>query len=71
MLAPRARTANFQSDFYRHHYYRLLRWLIALLLMMFVLLGAIIYLLITQPPRQFYADTTQGKLLAMPNTEAS
>lgn len=68
MLAPRNQIARLQSDFYRDQFRRMLRWLIVSTFIMFVLIAGIIYLLLFQAPQKYYANTTEGKILAMPTS---
>lgn len=67
MLAPRNQIARLQSDFYRDQFRRMLRWLIVSSVIMFALIAGVIYLLLFQAPQRYYANTTEGKILAMPS----
>ena len=66
MLANREQNAWLQSNFYREQYLKILRWLLACVFVIFIFIGGIIYLLLTEAPRNYYANTTDGKILAMP-----
>jgi len=66
MLGQRREIARLQSDFYRDQYRKILRWLMVSLLIMFALLMTIIYLILFKPTSQYYANTTDGKILSMP-----
>jgi hypothetical protein len=66
MLAQRRDIARLQSDFYRDQFRKIVRWLIGAVFIVFVLLLAIIYLILFQPTSAYYANTTDGKILAMP-----
>lgn len=66
MLGHRRDIARLRSDFYRDQYRRILHWLIMAVGVIFVLLAAIIYLILFQAPQQYYANTTEGKILLMP-----
>ena len=66
MIANRRDNARLQSDFYRDQYRKILRWLIVSVFIMFALIGWIIYLILFKPSPNFYANTSQGKILPMP-----
>ena len=66
MIAQRSELAWLQSDFYRDQFRKMLRWLIVAALIIFVLIGVIIYLILFRSPEHYYANTTDGKILAMP-----
>jgi hypothetical protein len=69
MLGQRHEIARLQSDFYRDHYRKTLRWLMGSVFIMFVLIAIIIYLILFQPVQQYYGNTTDGKILAMPRIQ--
>lgn len=66
MLGDRREIARLQSDFYRVQYQRMLRWLFGSITIMFLLIAGIIYLILVKPVQPYYANTTNGKILAMP-----
>lgn len=66
MLGQRHETARLQSDFYRDQYRKVLRWLLGTVFIMFMLIAAIIYTMLFEPLQQYYANTTEGKILSMP-----
>ncbi|TAK77213.1 MAG: hypothetical protein EPO11_02890 [Gammaproteobacteria bacterium] len=66
MIAPRQDIARLQSDFYRIQFHRLLRWLMVSFFLMFLLIAAVIYLVLNHPAPEYYANTTEGRILAMP-----
>lgn len=66
MIGSRQEKAGFQSDFYRDQYRKMLRWLMGAVFIMYVLIAAIIYLILHEVPRSYYANTTEGKILDMP-----
>jgi polyferredoxin len=66
MLGQRQEIARLQSDFYRDQFRKILRWLIYLVFVMFLLMATIFYLILFQPPLNYYANTTDGKILPMP-----
>ena len=66
MLGPRHEIARLQSDFYRDQFRKVLRWLIMSIIIMFLLIAVIIYVILWQPYQQYYANTTEGKILSMP-----
>lgn len=66
MLGPRSQIARLQSDFYRDQYRKIIRWLIGAVFIIFVLIGVIIYTLLFEPRQLYYANTIDGKILAMP-----
>lgn len=66
MLAPRHAIARLQSDFYRNQFRKLLRWVLVCVFIMFGLIGSIIYLILFQPAQNYYANTSEGKIMNMP-----
>ncbi|OGT42903.1 MAG: hypothetical protein A3F42_08270 [Gammaproteobacteria bacterium RIFCSPHIGHO2_12_FULL_37_34] len=69
MLAQRHQRARLQSDFYRDQYRKFLRWLMGAIFLIVILIMGIIYLVLFQPSRQYYASTTEGKILFMPRQQ--
>lgn len=65
MQGHRHEIAQFQSDFYRNQFRRILRWLVAAVIVMFLMIGFLIYQLWNKPAQQYYASTTQGKIIAL------
>ena len=65
MIAGNREQARMQSDFYRDWYYKLLRLLVIESAIMLALILAILYLVFFQPPPQFYATATSGKLVPL------
>jgi hypothetical protein len=63
MLGQRHEIARLQSDFYRDQYYKMLRWLTASIFLIFLLIAANFYLILFKPAQEFYANTTDGKIL--------
>lgn len=68
MIGPRHEIARLQSDFYRDQYRKILKWLIAAVMIMFLLIATIIYLILFQPARHYFANTTEGRIIPMPAT---
>jgi hypothetical protein len=66
MLGRRHEIASLQSVFYRKQFRKMLRWLIGSVFIMFVLIAANIYVVLTQAPRHYYANTVEGKIIEMP-----
>ena len=66
MLGRRSDNARLQSDFYRDQYRKMLRWLIIAIVIMLLLIGIIIYKVLVHPDQQYYANTSEGKILLMP-----
>jgi hypothetical protein len=66
MLGQRHEIARLHSDFYRDKYHKILRWLMGSIMIIFALIIAIGYLILSQPPPSYYANTTSGKILLMP-----
>lgn len=66
MVGRRHEIAWLQSDFYREQFHKMLRALIFCIVIIFVLIGANIYFILFQPMQNFYANTQEGKILAMP-----
>lgn len=66
MLGQRHEIARLQSDFYRDQFRKILRWLIGSICIMFLLIAAIVYAIFFQPTVDYYANTSDGKILDMP-----
>jgi len=66
MLARKHENARLQSLFYRDQYRRTLNLLIVAMIIMFLLIGGILYLVLFNPDPNYYANTTNGIILAMP-----
>lgn len=67
MRGRRHEIARLQGDFYRDQFRVLLRWLIVTVMIVFLLLAAILYdLFFFQPYAKYYANTTNGTILDMP-----
>ena len=66
MLGRRHESARLYSDFYRDQFRKILRWLMVSVFIMFILIAGIIYLILFHPAQQYYANTTEGKILLMP-----
>lgn len=66
MLGRRSEIARLQSDFFRDQFRRMVRWLMMSVLVMLILIAAIIYSILVQPSRSYYANTTEGRILSMP-----
>jgi Na+-transporting NADH:ubiquinone oxidoreductase subunit NqrC len=66
MLGSRHEIARLQSDFYRDQYRKTLRWLMVMMVVIFILIAGIIYAVLARKQQQYYANTTEGKILAMP-----
>ena len=66
MLGARHQIARLQSDFYRDQFRKILRWIMYAMAIIFLLIAAIIYLILFQPEKTYYANTTDGKILTMP-----
>ncbi len=69
MIAERHDIARLQSDFYRLQFRKILRWLMVSICIMFILIAAVIYLVLFHPAPQYYANTTEGRILAMPQAK--
>lgn len=66
MIGPRHERAQLQSDFYRIQYRKMLRWLIASIAICYVLIAAIFFLVLVQPDKSYYGNTSEGRILPMP-----
>lgn len=69
MLGPRHEIARLQSDFYRDQFRKILRWLITALFIIFALIATVIYLILFHPTPRYYANTSEGLILAMPKVK--
>jgi hypothetical protein len=65
MFADRRQVAQLQSDFYRNQYHRIIRWLIVAIVTIFILIIGILYIILSHPTRQYYASTSEGRILPM------
>lgn len=66
MIASRRDTARLQSDFYRNQFHKMVRWLIYSMAIMSILIAAVVYFILFQPKQDFYANTSEGRILTMP-----
>jgi hypothetical protein len=57
--------ARLRSDFYRDKFRKLLNWLFGCIFIIFILIASILYLIYFEPSRQYYGNTTDGKILSM------
>lgn len=57
--------ARLQSDFYRDQFRKLLNWLFVAVFIIFALIISILYLIYFEPNRQYYGNTTDGKIMLM------
>ena len=55
--------AYLHSGFYRDCYRKLLRWLVISVVVILLLVVVLIYLLFSQAPTHYYANTVEGKIL--------
>lgn len=67
MLGSRHEIAQLQSDFFRDKFRKVLRWLIYSVVVMLLLAAGVIYLILTRPSPDYYANTMDGRILEMPN----
>ena len=65
MIGDRKQQAKFYSDFYRDHYKKILNWLIFSCFIILLLVMSIIYLILFQPARHYYATTLGGQIIKM------
>lgn len=66
MLSHRSENARLQSDFYRDQFRRMLRWLMMSMMLMILLVLGIIYSILVQPRQDYYANTSEGRIMNMP-----
>ena len=66
MLSGRSENARLQSDFYRDQFRKVVRWLMASVAMILILVAVIIYLVLFRPAQHYYANTIEGRIIAMP-----
>lgn len=66
MLGQRREIARLQSDFYRDQFRKMLRWLVGSTVIIYLLIAVIIYFILQKSPQQYYANTTEGKIMPMP-----
>lgn len=66
MLGRRHEIARLQSDFYRDSFRKLLRGLIVSVVFIFLLMALIVYYVLFKAPQRYYANTVEGRILAMP-----
>lgn len=68
MIGSRNEIARLQSDFYRDQFRKVVRWLMISVALMFILIFMIVYFILFQPTQDYYANTTEGRILNMPST---
>lgn len=68
MIGSRNEIARLQSDFYRDQFRKVVRWLMVSVVLMFILIFMIIYFILFQPTQDYYANTTEGRILDMPSS---
>ena len=66
MQGRRSQIASLQSNFYRDQFRKTLRWLMVTTVIIFLLLIAIVYKMFTRPKETYYANTTRGVIVSMP-----
>jgi len=67
MLGSRQEIARLNSDFYRDQFHKILRGVMVSVMIIFLLIAALTYVIFFyQPSLQYYANTTDGKILNMP-----
>lgn len=66
MLGSRQENARLQSDFYRDQFRKILRWIIGTVVIIYLLMASIIYLILHKVPQSYFANTTSGRILDMP-----
>lgn len=66
MIGRRSEIAWLQSSFYRDQFRKMVRWLLYAVIIILVLIAAIIYSVLFQPQQDYYANTTEGRILNMP-----
>lgn len=71
MLGKRDDNARLRSDFYRDQLRKIMNWLIGAVAIIFLLLSVIVYYVLFQPPRVYFANTTEGKILKMPRAQVT
>lgn len=69
MLAHRHQIAHLQSNFYRAQFYRMMRYLMYSLISSLIFIFLTIYIVLTQAPPSYLANTMDGQILNMPNQE--
>lgn len=68
MIGSRNEIARLQSDFYRDQFRKVVGWLVSAVILMFILIFMIIYFVLFQPSQNYYANTSEGRILDMPST---
>lgn len=66
MLGSRHEIARLQSDFFRDKFRKELRWLIYSIAILIVLVVSVCYMILTRADPDYYANTTDGRILEMP-----
>jgi len=66
MIGRRSELPRLQSDFYRDSYRKILRCLYMCILIIYLLVLIIIYQTISKPRQEYYANTTDGMIIKMP-----
>ena len=65
MQGRRHEIARLQSDIYSRSYHRLLWTLCFGLIILLLLMCIIVYMVIFQPAQNYYASTTEGKIIPL------
>jgi hypothetical protein len=65
MQGSRDQIARLRSDFYRDQFRKILNWLFMCIFIIFALIATILYFIYFEPSRQYYGNTTDGKILPM------
>lgn len=65
MIANRSEIARLQSDFYRDQFRKVIRWIMVSMVLMLLLIVAIIYCILVQPAQEYYANTSEGRIIQM------
>ncbi len=66
MRGHRQHIARMQSDLYRNYYRKILILLLLSCFITLCVLGGIVYVILSKPSINYYATTTSGKIIPMP-----
>ena len=65
MKARKIQIARLQSDFYRDQFRKLLNRLFIAIAIIFIQILTILYFIYFEPSRQYYGNTTDGKIIPL------
>ena len=65
MIGSRQQIARRNSDFFRDQFHKIILWLFVSVTVILALIVTILYFIYFEPTRNYYGNTTEGKILPM------